>query len=276
MFSILENPTIIYSVVTTLAIVTLAFIIKLNVRKAKEQKQAGGIQYINQLKQLLSNLQKHRGTSYRVLWGERSLESTLHTMNSNIQSNVLSLDSLNDISNLTERWMAFKDHWERLRAKNLSLEPENSLEQHNKIITTLIFLMEDVAEQHYLSQAQLKLDLRYETDMNWKNILIAAEWAGQARALGSGMLTSGHHGSVERIRMSFLHSKLKYLAAEKVAGFQASQHLDAFTDIIQTELLDKKDPEVTSKAYFDKATIAIDACMTEFDNELNQIERALH
>ena len=276
MLSILENPTIIYSVATTVAIIALALTIKIKVRKAKGHKQADGIQYINQLKQLLSNLQKHRGTSYRVLWGEHSLESTLHIMNSNIQSNVLALDSLKDISNLSERWMAFKDHWDRLRKKNLSLEPENSLEQHNKLITTLIFLMEDVAEQHYLSQAQLHLDIHYETDMNWKNILIAAEWAGQARALGSGMLTSGHHGSVERIRMSFLHSKLKFLAAEEVAGFQASQHLISLTDTIQSELLNKIKPDVTAKVYFDKATTAIDACMKEFDSEIQQIERALH
>ena len=257
-----------------LAMMSIGF--QMSINHKKEKKQKTGLELLTILKNVLLNLQKHRGTSYRILWGEKNLDNTLITLQQNTARAMHELKALKEHKYLSERWLAFEDHWGRLSNNCLSLDAENNLEQHNKIINTFIYLMEDVAEQHHLSEAQLDLSAAHTINNGWKEVLTTAEWVGQARALGAGMLTSGNYGSVERIRMSFIRSKLAKFAQQSGHHSAANIQLGNFVSIIEKELLEKSQPDITSKDYFDQASTTIESYMQQFDREIHDLRVAIH
>ncbi|MHA6181683.1 hypothetical protein [Pseudomonas mohnii] len=157
-------------------------------------------------------------------------------------------------------------------------------EQH-LIIRNSIFLMEDVANEIDLTEGRAELGY---LPCIWREVVQAAEWAGQARALGTGIAATGQSSPEQRVRMRFLYQKIELLAGTAFATLQrhATDHPQAdvfrlqhreqvvedFLRCTKEELLDQIQPVIAAKTYFQRATQGIDELLALVDAALAQLQ----
>ncbi|MBC9250946.1 hypothetical protein A9179_11715 [Pseudomonas alcaligenes] len=176
------------------------------------------------------------------------------------------------------------DHWSRLR-EGRNTDAVNNLAQHHLIIRNSIFLMQDVACEVDLSEGRAALGY---LPCIWREVVQAAEWAGQARALGTGIAAAGHSSAEQRVRLRFLYQKIQLLAGAAFATLQrhAAEHPQTkisslpqrervvadFLRCIEQELLSQERPTIAAKTYFQHATLAIDELLALVDMALTQLQ----
>ena len=220
------------------------------------------LQQIINLKNLIKLTQNHRGISYRVLNSDPSRRNELTTIEKQIESLLSELNELNNLEVTIEYWTSFCDHWSRLKTHNLTISADNNLEQHNRLINVLLVIVEDLSEYgHWQDINPQGQPLQIQQLIN---LLTVAEWVGQARALGSGILASGNSTSVERIRMHFLKSKL--LEHESVCGEFTHFPLTPLIEMIDQHLLAEEPTSLSSNEYFEIASRTIAILMERFDH----------
>ncbi|MFC6672854.1 nitrate- and nitrite sensing domain-containing protein [Marinobacterium aestuariivivens] len=114
-----------------------------------------------------------------------------------------------------------------------------------------------------------------------------AEWAGQARALGTGIAASGRSCPEQRVRLRFLHQKIRQLSetafqalqqnpGAETPGFrlpQCQQAVQTFLQCLEQELLDQERPQIDARHYFQQATRAVDELLALVDAALDQLRR---
>lgn len=256
-------------------VVLLAMIYQRHLDKNRKEKQKQGLLYLIDLKNVLTQLQVHRGLSTRTLWGESGVKSELDTHKNIIEEYINSLDEFKYHDFLAGRWNTFKEDWSELNATQNKISAEDNVEQHNHIILVFIYFISDVAEQHDIAHTYLK-NLNSE-DKNWKHVLSTAEWIGQARVLGSGMLNQELYGRVECIRMNFIHSKLIAYADTVSTKDHTMKQLINFIGLIEKEFLHKnKKGLLSTSSYFQQASRVIEACMSEFELEIQKLSSSIH
>jgi hypothetical protein len=166
-----------------------------------------------------------------------------------------------------------------------SSDPANNLAQHHLIIRNSIFLMEDVASEIDLSNGRAELSY---LPCIWRDVLQAAEWAGQARALGTGIAAAGQSSAEQRVRLRFLQQKIQRQAGSAFDTLQqhavrhpqanafhlrrCEQVVEDFVNCIEQELLGREQPVIAAKAYFQRATQAIDELLALVDGALQQLQ----
>ncbi|MBS7724041.1 hypothetical protein I0E51_01160 [Pseudomonas lalucatii] len=145
--------------------------------------------------------------------------------------------------------------------------------------------MEDVASEVDLSEGRATLGY---LPCIWREVVQAAEWAGQARALGTGIAAAGQSSAEQRVRLRFLYQKIRLLAETAFATLQrhAGEHpqgdlfrlphrqrvIDDLLHCIEQELLGKAQPAIAAKTYFQHATQAIDELLALVDTALQQLQ----
>lgn len=254
-------------------------------RRALRQKQRHiqlNIRQLALLRALIAGLQRHRGLSNGVLCGDASLSQDLAATRQTLDRHIGEAQALD--STHREAWNSLIDHWSRMREGRAS-DPANNLAQHHLIIRNSIFLMEDVANEIDLSGGQPSLAY---LPCIWREVIQAAEWAGQARALGTGIAAAGRSSAEQRVRLRFLYQKIQLLAGSAFTTLQRhvshhpqsdsfrlshrAQVVEDFLLCIERELLGKEQPGIAAKAYFQHATSAIDGLLALVDTALAQLE----
>ena len=234
------------------------------------------------LRALISGFQRHRGLSNGVLCGDASLSQDLAGARQGLDQHIRTAQELD--STHRDAWNSLIDHWSRMREGRIS-DPANNLAQHHLIIRNSIFLMEDVASEVDLADGRAELGY---LPCIWREVVQAAEWAGQARALGTGIAAAGHSSAEQRVRMRFLYQKIQLLAGTAFATLQrhAAEYpqSDAFRLLqrervvadflrcIEQELLGQEQTGIAAKTYFQRATQAIDELLALVDTALNQLQ----
>ncbi|WP_409524795.1 nitrate- and nitrite sensing domain-containing protein [Nitrincola sp. MINF-07-Sa-05] len=264
-------------------------------RTLKRQKQ--GVRLLTLLRELIADLQRHRGLSTGLLRGDKSLSSDLQQVRTRINTrlqlkselnNNFRNESSNEFSAFlkdNERWLGITDHWSRLGRDTHHVTPDNNLQQHNRMIGNLIFLAEDVAESLHLPDKNRLLS--YQPYI-WREVIQAAEWAGQARALGTGIAAAGQSSAQERIRLRFLRDKIQALSD---TAFTMLRHKSPDNNLfnllapeaavcslllcIEQELLRSEKTAIAAKSYFAQATLTIDALFTLVDTALEHLNHEL-
>lgn len=250
-------------------------------RQRRRQIQLN-IQQLTLLRALISGFQRHRGLSNGVLCGDASLSQDLAVARQGLDRHIRAAEELD--STYRDAWNSLIDHWSRMR-EGRSSNPANNLAQHHLIIRNSIFLMEDVASEIDLSEGRAELSY---LPCIWREVVQAAEWAGQARALGTGIAAAGQSSAEQRVRMRFLYQKIELLAGTAFAILQrhANEHPQAdvfrlqyreqvvadFLRCIKQELLGQEQPVIAAKAYFQRATQAIDELLALVDAALAQLQ----
>lgn len=237
-------------------------------RKNKHQRQQLGIELLMQLRTLLMLTQKHRGASYGALRGDDQLKHSLSTIEQPLLKVIESIQH-HPYLHQQEHWLAYQDHWQRLHLNNLQLDAENNLAQHNQLISVLLYLLEDIAEQTRLNE--LASD---ELSKLWRELPRTAELVGQARVLGSGILAEGKADTVHKIRMRFVRGKLQEYANQHPAQ---SDQLARLLTVIDQQILSEQpcandETHMSASDYFELSTRAIEPFFRQMDEGLNQLK----
>jgi hypothetical protein len=277
-----ELTTLLASVATLLLLGLLCYALHRRMRLQKLQHRQLNIRQLSLLRALIAGLQRHRGLSNGVLCGDQSLSQDLATTRQELDRHIGTAQALT--STHKDAWSGLIDHWSRMR-DGRSSDPANNLAQHHLIIRNSIFLMEDVASEIDLSEGRAELGY---LPCIWREVVQAAEWAGQARALGTGIAAAGQSSAEQRVRRRFLYQKIELLAGTAFATLQrhASEHPQAngfrlehgqqvvadFLHCIKQELLGQEQPVIAAKTNFQRATQAIDELLALVDAALAQLQ----
>ncbi|USD67822.1 hypothetical protein [Vibrio sp. SCSIO 43136] len=234
--------------------------------KSKELKQfEQGLNCLLLYRQLLGLIQQHRGLSNGVLCGDNELQKRISPLQGDIQRLVQRINHNHAWLAKQENWLAISEHWQRLSKSFTEQTASNNLQQHNKLIANVLFLIDDIAEQHRLYELKDKdnRSIRYL----WQDLLVTAENIGQARAIGTGVAAAQTCTSVDRIRLSYLHQAIERVST----GNKTAKLLDT---IQQEVILDQ--PLVKAQAYFELATQALEEVFNDFDASLAQAQQSMN
>ena len=279
----LAELTLLLAVAAATTVLALLFYgLHRRTRRQKQQHIQLNIRQLTLLRALIAGLQRHRGLSNGVLCGDVSLSQDLAATRQALDQHIRDAQALD--STHAEAWNSLIDHWSRMREGRGS-DPANNLAQHHLIIRNSIFLMEDVANEIDLSGGQATLAY---LPCIWREVVQAAEWAGQARALGTGIAAAGRSSAEQRVRMRFLYQKIQLLAGSAFATLQRhiaehpqtdafrlpqrAQVVESFLRCIEQELLSQEQTAIAAKAYFQHATGAIDELLALVDTALTQLQ----
>ena len=238
----------------------------------RQQLQLDGLIKLNIIRKLLTRMQQHRGLSNGILHGEVDLKPRLGTVTEQInQLNIEIIDMYPDLLE-NERWQAMADHWQRLAIDYFNLNTRNNLEQHNKLVLNLLYLINDVAFDNQLHQ--LNNDKSESIQFLWQELLFTAESIAQIRALGTGIAAAKVCTRAERIRLSYLCQSL-----EQSINIQNNPDyllkISHLLKVIENEIMISR-PTIKADRFFNIATESIDMILANFDKQLNNVEYRLH
>lgn len=254
--------------------ISLVAVLSWRTRQIKKQhirRYQEGIAWLQLLRVVLTKTQQHRGLSNGFLNGDQSAQTKIAQLQREISRQAKVIEGHGSWIHQTERWKAIQDHWQRLSANYMNHKASYSLEQHNKLILTILHLIEDCAEEHHLQE--LNNQDQQSVDHLWKSLLFNAEFIGQARALGTGVTAAQKCNSVERIRLKYLHSKLNEYK-QTPSGSACAAQLTPLLSSIEQEVI-VSEPKISPSDYFAMATVALDTVMLQFDQGLSELSKSL-
>ena len=263
------------SAIAALILLAIGFILLKQQYQKKQQLRGECLKHLLRLKKLMEHFQYHRGLSARYLNGKTEVADELRERQRLIAQVLPSMALLARHSSLSEHWQSLLDHWQRLFVNNLALTPEDNLEQHNRLINTLLYLIEDVTELGYWSGRD-----HHKGMSSIVAILHTTEWIGQARALGSGMLAANHHcdsmSTNDKSQMNLIQTKLELCIQQHSSNEESLSKLFQLNEVIsQTFLLQAKDNKqlISSGDYFVIASDAIESYLIEFDAIMGRLQQ---
>ncbi len=261
------------NIVIGLSCIILAVLLKQLVQRKTQQlqrrQQAEGVKILNQLRCLLAKIQLHRGLSNGYLSGQEKLLPRITAITAEINTITAQLDQSAPALRQLSRWAAITEHWQRLSNKALSLPSTNNLQQHNKLVLNVLYLIDDVAEKYQLHKV---LDNKNQSvQYLWLELLFTAESIGQIRAIGAGVAAVKHCSSAQRIRLNYLCHSLQHSLMVNLSQSN-ERHIINLIKVTETQITIAK-PTMSADDFFALATECIEDILAYFDQQLSQIER---
>lgn len=272
--------SIIIAALILIASVTFLAILKTQSKKTERESQSLGLNWLKCLRNLLANVQKHRGLSTGYLKGELSLLPEVERLQNAIAQDISVIEAQGKWMNNNERWQNIDSHWQRLSSRYQNALPTDNLNQHNVMIQNILYLIEDMSDEHAL--IRLKMHNGTSIEFLWKDLLQTIEYMGQARAIGTGVAATGLCGSVDRIKLNYLHKKIEQ-GSEKIVE-HLGENCSVRTEVanlleqIKTHILTDR-CTISPNAYFSLATKTLESAYDQFDRivrELSQSTRPQH
>lgn len=194
-------------------------------RQANEQRTDAKqcLEEIGALKSLLLLIQRHRGLSSGYLNGDQSLNEAICGTANKINDCWQHLHRSHAHLIQDSLFEGVQEHWQRLQSKWQDQEIENNIEQHNRLILNLLYLIENEAEH---SSLLVRIGRSQGSDVIWKELLETIEAIGQTRAIGTSIVASGQSSAVDRIRLKFLLDKMSQHLDELEQSFASSENND--------------------------------------------------
>lgn len=273
------NMTIISIIITVFIIVLIVTLITLKKNRDRQQYNAT-LPKIIQLRSLITLLQKHRGMCASFLQGDQTSLTVIKTISSKIPHSIEQLDN-SPIINQNARWLGFKDHWKRLKDNGITLSLEKSIEQHTDLVTNLLYLLEDIAEQQGLDKTAF--EHIPHISLLWRELPFTAEYIGQSRILGTAIISAGLATPDDKVKLGDLETQISQLVKDVFQQIQSNgpvkpeqqqfiqlaiEACQTFTNIIRKELLSNREITIKPSDYFKVATRSIDAIHRLLDSEL--------
>lgn len=267
----MTNTLIFVAIFVVLAIVLL--IANQVSSKNRQAKQQLGLQWLYALKNLLSNVQKHRGLSNGYLNGDKTLSVEINLLQSKISDNIKIASRVDEWIDDNSRWQGITQHWAKLSRNYIDNSSVNNLKQHNQLIQNILYLIDEIAQEHDL--LLLKTNDGKPLHFAWRELLTAAECVGQARAVGTGILASGHCDSVSRIQINYLCQKIERTTRStwKIMSPNSSQttRVQRLIEVINDEVIKDK-PTMSTSEYFGVATSALDGLHEQYDSVIDHLD----
>ena len=225
-----------------------------------------GILYLKSLRMLLTHVQQHRGLTNSYLNGNTLVESEIQHLEDVVKKEIAAVTVIDDWINQNAKWDSFLDHWSRLSENYKISNAEYNLKQHNVLITSLLYLIDDLAYAHQLR----KLGLVDTTDTDWRYLLSIAEYIGQVRALGMGAVSRGECPRILRIQLNHLCAKIE-VNINRSWPETTLRDLRHFLSIVEHQVV-IENPTMSPTDYFALATGCIDHILLEFDRQIEKIQ----
>ncbi len=236
-------------------------------RKQRLKRQAVGLSWLQSMRRLLSHIQQHRGLTNGFLNGGKDLLKDIHPLQRNISIDISDISRIDAWIEGNERWQSITQHWARLAGGFESNAADNNLVQHNNLIQSVLYLIDDMAQSHDL--LLLKDDQNRPFHLSWRELLSAAEFIGQARAIGTGVAAAGSCDSISRIRLNFLCQKILENTARvwRDLAPQESQRLsvDKLVTCINEQVVHER-VGIQAADFFYVASQALDSLHEQYDS----------
>lgn len=276
-----------------LLVVAITGIAVLSARHSRQESRSlrlEGIRVNRMAKQLLLDLQQHRGMVNAFLSGDSSFKPKIEQKQSAIGQDIAALDAAHGQGLITEkRWEGIRSAWQALRAEAMALPAEESFRRHSELIRAVLYSMGDVAERSQIVGA-CAADFVL-VDALWNKLPAVAEGLGQARGMGSSVAAKGFCSSVTRIKLRFLeehigetvglvdsdlaHADIVQAAAFKRAWEETHAAVHEFLALLDEKLINSERPAIDAEHYFSAGTKAMDAVFHAFDQACAAMESAL-
>lgn len=262
-------------------LVSISLIFYILYRRMRRQQQTQlhtGIEQLKLLRLLLADFQRHRGLSTALLSGDTSLEADLRNTQQRLETSIQQVVTLN--TSHDTQWQNLISQWQHIRQSRSTTVAIN-LSNHHQLILHTTYLIEDIADELDLRDNTLKLDYLH---CIWQEVVQTAEWAGQARALGTSIAAEKCSSAAQRVRLRFLHSRIKQLSlkaftvleehqADHLNLQQSRQTVNALLLCLEEELLNCEHPQIEAKRYFEQATMAINDLLGMIDAALKDLQQ---
>ena len=255
----------IFVVVPSVALFT-AILSVITRKKTEEKLFRVGISYLKELRSLLTFIQQHRGLTNSYLNGNEAVDAELKIIEVLIKNVMADLHAREGWIRGNSKWDSIVDHWLRIGAHYKGIDAEINLKQHNILIANLLYLIDDLAYAHHLG----KFGLIETTHTHWRNLLFVAEYIGQARALGMGVVSKGFCTSVLRIQLNHLLVKIESNISP-LWEESTQQDFRRFLKVIKEQVITDS-PGITPAEYFKLATGCIEHVLSEFDRQVEKIQ----
>lgn len=245
--------------------------ISIRAKRARKHRQEKGLQWLACLSSLLSHMQKHRGTTSGYLSGGSHLSDDIESLQCRVSRDFSRITSIDDEINTNSRWCGITQHWARLSGNFKNHSWEYNLSQHNMLIKNTLYLIDDLAQECDLMLLKVKTGTPLR--LYWRELLLAAEYIGQARAIGVGISTAVHCDSVSRIRLNYLCRQIEEHTEKlwREIGENPNQVAcvkKLLKSIQQQLILDT--PNIAAGEFFNIATDAIDSLLDQFNRLINE------
>lgn len=225
-----------------------------------------GVLYLKNLRVLLMHIQEHRGLSNSYLNGNIAVEAEVKNLENLIADDIASVNAVSGWAPNHTKWESILDHWTRVVINYKLNNAEINLKQHNSLISSLLYFIDDLVYEHHLG----KLNIVDDNDTDWRNLLFLAEYIGQVRALGMGAVSKGTCSNVLRIQLNHVCLNIKaninqYWPSEIKTDFLY------FLDVVEHQV----EVEVTTispEDYFKLASRCIEHVLREFDRQVEKIQ----
>jgi len=258
--------TIIFCVALLLFFVILHLAEKIK-RQRKRERQLHGLNVLQHVLALLTNVQQHRGISAALLNGDKSFDTRLATKQSEIQGIFENLGPLltetPELRSDADSLLAVKREWEMMSTTLAHISSEQSFHKHTVLIRKIIHLLGDMGEHIGLLDGEGS-PLALLSNTLLLKLPLLMESIGQARALGSGYAAKGQCGAVGRIRMNFLEQHIRECQQDistSTENTNATQRVNALLNVLNERFIAVEEVNITPDAFFRTATDAIEACL---------------
>lgn len=269
---------------TAVAVLALAYLLLFRAciksRCKRLDKERDGIGLSRALKDLLHDLQQHRGTCNAYLSGDDSFAGKIETLQQAINAKIKNLNELFASSD-SVAWPGLVQTWQALARDVRQFEAGESFVRHTRLIQHMLELLSEVGELSGLVMDEA-VEAQQLADALVHHLPMMTELLGQSRALGASAAAQGRASSVTAMRLQFLSEQVKdglgliNVAVERIAQGHGGTRLRSeyqgtagqigqFLNTIDEHLIGRQHIDIAPDAYFRQATQVIDANYRLFD-----------
>lgn len=284
-------------IISLLAVTGLAVTFSLHRNKQRGLNTKRCLQELADLKQVVILIQRHRGLSCGYLNGDIALDDSITPLQQELNQLWCSFDQAHPHIQQDKLYMGIREHWSRLQGHWRKQVLSNNMEQHNRLILNLLYLIENEAERNALL---VKLSRTHGHDIAWKELLDTIETIGQTRATGMAVIAVGECSAVARIKLKFLldkgQSQLEQIeqhfgkcqaspsewslsnASNQHLLKEAQQRTQALFNCIEEQVISTAElsyQQLSAKHFFDLASAAISPLDQLFNQALEQLNTQL-
>lgn len=263
----MDTMTLVYIAVLVSIILATTVVGMRHRIKQRLKRQAVGLSWLQSMRQMLSHIQQHRGLTNGFLNGGQNLLKDIHPLQRIISVDINTISQIDPWIESNDRWQSITQHWARLAGGFEHNGSDNNLTQHNNLIQSILYLIDDMAQAHDL--LLLKDEKNRPFHLSWRELLSAAEYIGQARAIGTGVSAAGTCDSVSRIRLNFLCQKITDNTARVWKDILPSetqrQSVDKLLKCINEHVVRER-ISLPATEFFEIASHALDSLHEQYDS----------
>ncbi len=251
------------------------------------QQERLGIKYNYPLRNLLEDVQKHRGMVNGYLKNDTSFQEKIPILQSEIESDIRAIDEVDRQLGVklktTEKSMALKQKWQTLKGNALSMSPQESFDEHTALIADILSLIFHVGDTSNLILDPV-LDSYYLMDAVVTKLPSMSENMAQIRGVGTGAIAQQKITLDDKTKIAILLGWIENPKKSLKRGLQVSKdknpvikekietyaeqsfkYTAIFLDLVEEKIINYQTIDIQSSDYFAVGTKAIEAQFRLYD-----------